>query len=432
MTGLQFLRAACSAGDTAAFRRVAAAFYTDEELPVREAARAHLLAHGELPTCEALAEYGFTLPAPRRAREDAVSYYEGSMRRRKAYDGVNSLQPELRESMEAMDMTRVAAVLRDMNVAVMAGSQQERWTTVSAQMRKVVEDLDLARASGGGVRGITTGWASLDAATHGMRAGDLVVLAGRPGMGKSYLLMEMAMACKATGRKTGFCSMEMDEEQLARRWLARRTGINANLLFDGDVGTWGRRRIGEALARESEGNQVHLLAGNMRKGVEALETMAEQFALDALYVDAAYLLQPTLRSKGYASRWEQLSEVIRDLKALAIDRRIPVVLTVQFNRNAKSNTNEKKQKRVNFDLADIAGTDTIPQDASIVLGAQYGPGRFRECTREITQLKNREGSCASFFTDFTFNPVSMAEVFLPEDETDEEMEQSVVDVGWMV
>lgn len=101
--------------------------------------------------------------------------------------------------------------------------------------------------------------------------------------------------------------------------------------------------------------------------------------------------------------------MVQELKKLSIRYDIPVVISVQFNRNQKSKSKNP------LDLSDIAGTDSIPQDASIVMGVRSGPSPNETNQRIIEVMKNREGETPKFATAFSFSPVRMHEVPLIEE-----------------
>ena len=197
--------------------------------------------------------------------------------------------------------------------------------------------------------------------------------------------------------------------QIARRWLGRSTRINPNFIRSGEIGSHPEQRMMQAIDSESDRSPVHLLSGDMKKDCGAIEEMVLEFTPSCVYVDAAYLLSPSGRKMGYISRWESISEVIRELKQIAIRYDIPVVASVQFNRN------QKNKSKKSFDLGDIAGSDSIPQDASIVLGVRDGASPNESTQRIIEVMKNREGESPRFATAFTFTPVDLSEVPLVED-----------------
>ena len=105
---------------------------------------------------------------------------------------------------------------------------------------------------------MTLGWPTLDAATNGAMGGELVVIAGRPGMGKTYALIEMAHAAWLSGKSILFASMEMGLMQIARRWMGRLLGVNPNFIRAGQVSDW----MAGAMAGAAEGEdalRVHLM-----------------------------------------------------------------------------------------------------------------------------------------------------------------------------
>jgi replicative DNA helicase len=243
--------------------------------------------------------------------------------------------------------------------------------------------------------------------------GDLVVLAGRPSMGKSWLLMKMAFAAARSGRKTGLGSMEMSLKQISRRWLGMATKINPNFIRSGEVGTYSEERMFAEIDAEGERPPVQLLSGDMAKSVATIESMILEFQPEIVFIDAAYLLTPSGRKQGYISRWESITEVVHELKTLALRYDIPVVISVQFNRNQ---TNRSKKE---FDLGDIAGSDAIPQDASIVIGVRDGPSPHEVDQRILEVMKNREGDTPVFATEFSFSPVCMDETPLIQEGSDQ-------------
>jgi replicative DNA helicase len=103
---------------------------------------------------------------------------------------------------------------------------------------------------------------------------------------------------------------------------------------------------------------------------------------------------------------------------------IPVFITVQFNRNQKDNSKKA------MDLSDIGGTDSIPQDASIVFGIRRAEEPHDKTRREIVMLKNREGDVTKATINFLFEPVNLDEINV-EDEQQEQRQENQYDAGWM-
>jgi replicative DNA helicase len=426
--GLDFLRAVIETGEWKLVRKAVPDLFLgdgDRELPAFEYVCSHLDTYGALPTLDVMQNEGHALSRLRRPATPA--YYLDVLRKRKAHTEVNQLHPQFVECMRNQDMEGLADVVAQMHGHARHGMSAAEESSLAEEVAVVMTEYQFAKHNPG-LRGAPTGWATLDIATNGLMGGDLVVIAGRPGMGKSWLLMEMANACHLEGLPIVLTSMEMGKTQLVRRWIGRRSGYNPNLIRSGELGTYAEDAV-QAAADEltHSGGNVQLLAGNMDKSIANIESMVTDHAPAVLFVDAAYLLSPSGRRNGYISGWEKIAEVVRELKQLAIRYDIPVVISVQFNRNQKSSGSKV------LDLGDIAGSDSIPQDASIVLGIRTGPPPHDSDQRIVQVMKNREGDAPTFATAFTFAPVSMAEVpFVHiDDEADTDTTTTTDTVDWM-
>lgn len=427
--GIKFLRLAVAEGATAAFRRHAdpSLYLTEPEQRARDVVEAHVSAFGGMPGPVALATEGIVFPS-NNVPEESLDYYGAQLYRRAGYGGINERFPALQEAMKNMDMDGVLTVLRDMLSVVSSKTGANNYSTLAFEAQRVLSDYRFAKQHPG-LRGVTLRWPTLNDVTNGAMGGDLIVVAGRPGMGKSWILLELALAAFRSGRTVAFASMEMALLQIARRWLGGMTGINPNSLRAGEIPYWSEVRLLELIAELSTTAPVHLFRGETEKSVAGLEAMMDEFEPDILYVDAAYLLSPAGRSQGYITRWESISKVVSQLKQLSLRKDRPIVLSVQFNRNAKHAKGHKQEKDgMPPDLADIAGSDSIPQDASIVLGATYGRSPFKLTRREIHNMKNREGETKNFGINFTFNPVNFDEVELSDSESD----APIADLSWML
>jgi replicative DNA helicase len=421
--GKTFLRAAIDDADAKIARRVREEFFTEDELPFYTAVRDHLDSYGNLPTLDVMRMEGFPLPAIRGSSPATTDYYLDRLRKRFAYTQVNERFPQLTETMKNRDTDGMLQTLREMISNSASALESEQYTTLAEKLGDVRHRY-LDAKNNPGLQGIPFGWPSLDAMTGGAQGGDLIVVAGRPSMGKSWLLLKMLHCAWMHGHVAAFTSMEMSLLQIARRFLGLHSGVNPNFIRDGELSTAGENRIMQFIDELQESTPLHLLAGDMSKQVGGVENMIVEFNPDIVFVDSAYLLTPSGKKRGYVSKWESISEVVGQLKALALKYDKPVVISVQFNRNQKSNSSGP------MDLGDIAGSDSIPQDASIVLGATKGPSPFQDVQRIIENMKNREGETGRFATAFNFSPVDFREVSLIEHD-DESAEDDEYDAAWM-
>jgi replicative DNA helicase len=374
-------------------------FYLEDELPLYRMVRGHLEQFGSLPTVGTV-EALHRLPP---SQQEPVGYYEAELRRRKAFTQFGAHWGDLKDSVGQRDVDSCAAHLREMLAGVTSLIQPNQFSTLAEVTEHVVSDYAYARDHPG-LRGVTFGWDTLDSYTLGAQGGDLVVVAGRTGMGKTSVMIQLAHAAHMAGHSALFTSLEMSLGAIARRWIGIHTGINPRFVRAGQLSTRAEQRlVEECQGIMEQGAPVYFQSGDFQKNVASIEALMEEFDTDVVYVDAAYLLSPEGRSKGYVSRWESIASVIQELKRLALKHDKPIILSVQLNRNVKKGTTR------DLDTADIAGADTIPQDASIVLGLRQGPAPYTETSRWVQIVKNRDGEEGKFLINHRFSPVDFSE-----------------------
>jgi replicative DNA helicase len=413
----QLIKAALITNAPGAFRDIRREYLLPEEQPIVRFVEDHLRQHGQLPSEETLQENGFELM---RAVEP-VSYYSKEMRRRYAYNQVNEHFPLLTEAMRTGNVEEAERLLRETVRQIGGSLRPQSYAGIDDAVDAVLADYEYAKQNPG-LRGVTFGWETADKMTLGAMPGDLVVFAGRPSVGKSWLQEHCGLAAQKAGHSSAVISMEMPILQLVRRRIGNYTGINPNLIRRGQLSNWAEKDLREAADELKHGfAPVHFMSGESVREVQAIADMVAEYLPDIIYIDAAYLLSPTLRHRGgYASKWEQIADMIQELKQLAMTINRPILVTVQFNRNVT------KRSARRTDLSDVGGSDRIPQDASIVIGWVWGRPPFERIRRDAHMIKNREGEEKDFVTKFEFFPVNFDETTYPV-----EGEQIEGNVGWM-
>lgn len=241
----------------------------------------------------------------------------------------------------------------------------------------------------GHLSGTATGLVDLDEKMGGLQRSDLIILAGRPGMGKTALATNIAFnVAKAyefeeqpdgshktvNGGVVGFFSLEMSAEQLATRVIAEQSGVPSYKIRRGDINEDDFRRITEA-AREmqsipffidqSGGISIAQLTARARR-------LKRQRGLDLLVVDYLQLLAGS-KTRG-DNRVQELTEITTGLKALAKELNVPVVALSQLSRQVESRDDKRPQ------LSDLRESGSIEQDADVVIFVY----------REEYYLRNRE------------------------------------------
>jgi replicative DNA helicase len=242
----------------------------------------------------------------------------------------------------------------------------------------------------GKLSGLATGLRDLDRMMGGLQHSDLVILAGRPGMGKTALATNLAYnvakawrgEVKADGRVesvdggiVGFFSLEMSAEQLATRIISEQTEIPSNRIRRGEIETGDFDRIAEA-AREMEtiplyidetgGLSIAQLAARARR-------LKRQKGLDLLVIDYIQLLSGSGK-RAAEGRVQEVTEITTSLKALAKELNVPILALSQLSRQVENRDDKRPQ------LSDLRESGSIEQDADVVMFV----------FREEYYLRNRE------------------------------------------
>ena len=268
-TGQKFIRSAIEAESTALIRAARRDFFTEEELPLIVFVQGHLAQYNRLPNDQAFSDAQLTLPQFRRGRADeGPDYALDRLAQRFAHRSIAEHMPTLRQSMEDGRPADALQAMRDAISDAAPSLEHAGHSTMAQEVVGVQQDYEFARDNPG-LAGVTLGWQSLDDATNCAQGGDLVVVAGRPGMGKSWVLVEMAYQAWRAGRTPCFVSMEMGLRQVARRWIGRHTGVNPNRLRTGELSSWGEGDLRDAVPEIRDGLPVYLMAGDMSKSVGA-------------------------------------------------------------------------------------------------------------------------------------------------------------------
>ncbi len=225
--------------------------------------------------------------------------------------------------------------------------------------------LESAQAGAGAIAasltGITTGFMDLDTALGGMKRGDLIIVAARPGLGKTSLVLNFAKnaAARQTAR-VAFFSIEMAAEQLVQRLVAMESGVDSTRLAFGNHTDRDERLISHALGVLAEmpiyfDDSAGLTVAEMRAKARRLQL---EHGLDLIFVDYLQLMHSGVRSEN---RVQEVSYITRSLKQLARDLDVPVVACSQLSRAAETRANNVPQ------LSDLRESGSIEQDADVVM-----------------------------------------------------------------
>ncbi len=238
-----------------------------------------------------------------------------------------------------------------------------------------VAQAERALNSGGHLSGITTGLTGLNEKIGGLHNSDLIILAGRPGMGKTSLATNIAYNAASRwlrdnddgiepdrnmGARCAFFSLEMSADQLATRVLAEQSGISGEALRMGKISRADFQNLARA-ARDLEKLPL-FIDDTAGLSIAALRTrarrMKRQHGIGLIVVDYLQLLQGT--SKAGENRVQEISEISRGLKTLAKELHVPVIALSQLSRAVESREDKRPQ------LSDLRESGSIEQDADMV------------------------------------------------------------------
>lgn len=250
------------------------------------------------------------------------------------------------------------------------GSAQSGFVKLNTSLTEALETAQKAFNRGSAVAGYTVGLRDLDQKLGGFHPSDLLILAGRPAMGKTGLALNMAFNCARAHMKTsgkeggvvGFFSLEMSSEQLATRILADQTNVPSDAIRRGEIKKTDFPKFAEASQYLS---QLPLFIDDTPAiSISGLRTRARRLkrthGLDFIVVDYLQLLRGS-QTKGPENRVQEISEISRGLKALAKELNIPVLALSQLSRAVETREDKKPQ------LSDLRESGSIEQDADVVL-----------------------------------------------------------------
>jgi len=236
----------------------------------------------------------------------------------------------------------------------------EGFSSMEEVIKKSFRKLESVAEHDGFVTGIPTGFTDFDKYTAGLQPSDLIIIAGRPSMGKTALALNMGYhAAEKTKKAVAVFSLEMSKLQLGMRLLGFNAGINATKLRTGYLSDGDWNRLTESANHLSE---LPIFIDDT-SGLSVLEMKAKcrrlvkKWELGLVIIDYLQLIQGR---RSAESRQLEISEVSRFLKALAKDLNVPVLAVSQLNRKVEDRPNKRPQ------LSDLRESGAIEQDADVI------------------------------------------------------------------
>ncbi|HUX85827.1 MAG TPA: replicative DNA helicase [Chloroflexota bacterium] len=262
------------------------------------------------------------------------------------------------------------------------------FTALREALREYFDTIEYLHQHRGEVVGVPTGFHDLDQLTGGLHASDLLIIAGRPGVGKTgFALSLIRNAATRFGAPSAIFSLEMSTEQLVQRLLCMEAAVDSQRIRSGFIDEFEWRRISEAFGVLSDApiyidDSAAISTTELRMKARRLKA---EHDLKVIVVDYLQLMQ----GRGLENRVQEVSEISRSLKALARELDVPVIALSQLSRAVESRQDHRPV------LSDLRESGSIEQDADIVMFIHreelYNPQTDRKNVADIIIAKHRNG-----------------------------------------
>ena len=272
--------------------------------------------------------------------------------------------------------------------AIRNGRSNQDLTPISTILLSVYEQLAERAHSESAIPGLSTGLRDLDQKINGLNKSDLVLIAARPGMGKTSIALNIALSVAKTTKKTVVIfSLEMSKDQLASRLLSNESFVDSQLLMTGKLSEeeWGKLGLAAYALSQTD------IRVDDNPSVTVTEMIAKCRRLDNIALVIIDYLQLMTSATGKVSdnRVTAVSEISRSLKIMAKELDIPVICLSQLNRSNESRADKRPL------LSDLRESGSIEQDADEVLflyrDDYYNPDTEEKNVAECIIAKNRHG-----------------------------------------
>ena len=286
------------------------------------------------------------------------------------------------------------------------GRRRKEFAALAELITRSVERIELLAKSGESITGVPTGFTDIDDMTSGLQPGDLIIVAGRPSMGKTAFALNIAEYAALEKQLTvAVFSMEMSGEQLGMRLLSSMGHINSNRIRTGQLDEADWTRIGSAMKMLGKApvfvdDSVGLNPLELRSRARKLKR--EHGDLGLIIVDYLQLMDAS-STERHENRATQISSITRSLKMLAKELDVPVVALSQLNRSVEQRPDKRPV------MADLRESGAIEQDADIIIfiyrDEVYNEESEQAGTAQIIIGKQRNGPVGSrtltFLKEFT-------------------------------
>jgi replicative DNA helicase len=278
-------------------------------------------------------------------------------------------------------------------------------------LESTIEELQKKLELDGSTTGVPTGFNEVDRLTGGLQPSDLIILAARPGMGKTALVLNISTNAAFSNKSVAIFTLEMSKEQLMSRVLASVSRVDSSRLRKGDLSDEEQDRLMEGARRIYESKSF--LGIDETPGISLMELRSrcrryhKENGLDLIIIDYLQLMSGSASKSE--SREREISEISMGLKNLAKELKVPVIALAQLNRGPDARPDKRPK------LSDLRESGSMEQDADMILfvyrDEYYNPNSEHAGTAELIVAKNRHGSTTTLRLAYQPNFVSFQNLF---------------------
>ena len=384
-------------------------FHSEREKEVYEQVLIHHRDFGKVPDLETLKlKWGFE-PDPATPLEP-VEFWIKELYNRERYNKIASAQVDIVEALRKRNPAKAAELMQETvdivsKIGPEIGSVTWREAYNADAVKERVEQYDRVK-SVVGIDGIPSPWPTLDGATFGWHEKDFVLVVARSGVGKTWAILHMAKAAWEAKKKVLFVTFEMAENTIGRRLDSLVAKVPYHQLRAGELGVFVEAMYKKKL-EEAPKEGFTILSGGWAATPAQLEIVIKKLNPDIVFIDGLYLMQDGLKTR---EPWQRVQNVADQIKQMAMRVDIPVVGTVQFNRNVNI-------KKLKAGLESVGGADRLVQNADIVVGLFRNDKLVAEKELVLRLLKVREDEMVSVLLNWDFDKCDFSEKGRYEDPT---------------
>ncbi len=267
---------------------------------------------------------------------------------------------------------------------------------INILMKKTFVSMSESKSKKTGVTGIPTGYRELDKMTAGVQDGQLVVIAGRPGMGKTSLAANIALSAANIGFSIVYFSLDMDTNSLTKKIISAESNISHENIVNGTIFSQDWIEITNVSSKLADlklfiiDNVFHL-----ESLISEIHRLKQEEGVQLVVIDYLQLLRVIEKEESRAS---EVTEIIRSLKMATRILNIPIIITSDVSRNVESRENHRPL------LHDLPESSSIEREADLVIfiyrDVMYDPNTLNPSLTELIIAKNRNGHIGTINLSF--------------------------------